>query len=155
MIEILQFLFATAKDQNLYFNQETLIKELLVEHEFSPDEVNSVIDWFAPIINRSKFLDINPHAIRSISDYEEKYLPKIIIEQIREWESSKLITISDREILLDRLLELGVSWHLETDDMQEIMDGLIYHIQHYKHSIIPQEAQAKNPYFWVANCTIH
>ena len=39
MIEILQFLFATAKDQNLYFNQEGLVKELLNEHKFTAKEI--------------------------------------------------------------------------------------------------------------------
>ena len=69
MIEILQFLFATAKDQNLYFNQESLIKELLNEHKFTLDEVTDAMAWFVPVVNGGKGLEINPLATRSISSW--------------------------------------------------------------------------------------
>ena len=154
MIEILQFLFATAKDQNLYFNQDGLIKELLSEHKFTLVEVSNAMEWFAPVINGGKGLEINPKAIRSISIWEEKHLPRQIIEQILEWERNKEISLIEREILLDRLGELGLDWQVELDDLQPIMEGLIYHLQHYKYNLLGLK-KVEGPYFWDSNFTVH
>ncbi len=154
VIEVLQFLFATAKDQNLYFNQESLVKELLNEQKFSPSEVQAAIDWFAPVLAGASGLDINPTAIRSITTWEEKHLPKTIIAKILEWENKKIINLTEREILLDRLSELGLDWQLELEDMQMILDGLVYHIQHYKYKLVAEEFM-QNPYYWAGNLSVH
>lgn len=154
MIEILQFLFATAKDQNLYFNKESLIKELLNEHKFTLDEVTDAMAWFVPVVNGGKGLEINPLATRSISSWEEKYVPRAILEQILEWEQSHSISLIEREILLDRLAELGLDWQVEQDEMQPILEGLIYHLQHYKYNLLGLE-KIEGPYYWEANFTVH
>ena len=89
-----------------------------------------------PILQGGTDLDINPLAIRSISTWEEKYLPKSIIRQILEWEQNKTISLIEREILLDRLGELGLDGEFEDDDMQLILEGLTYHLQHYKYNLL-------------------
>lgn len=154
MIEVLQFLFATAKDQNLYFNQDGLIKELLTEYQFSQSEVQDALDWFAPILNCTQDLEINSESIRSISNWEAKYLPTAIIKQIMAWERNKTINFIQREILLDRLGELGLDWQIDAEEMQEILDGLIYHLQHYKYNLVSTEI-SQSPYYWAHNFTVH
>lgn len=154
MIEVLQFLFATAKDQNLYFNQESLIKELLNEQKFSPSEVHAAIEWFAPVLAGGAGLDIAPESVRSITSWEERHLPKPIITKILEWERKKVITLTEREILLDRLSELGLDWQMEAEDMQLILDGLVYHIQNYAYKQLAT-GFAKNQYYWPGNFTLH
>jgi uncharacterized protein Smg (DUF494 family) len=154
MVEILQFLFATAKDQNLYFNQEGLVKELLNEHKFTAKEISEALEWFAPILQGGKDLDINPLAIRTISTWEEKYLPREIIRQILEWEQSKTISLIEREILLDRLGELGLDGEFEDDEMQLILEGLTYHLQHYKYNLLNSSGSG-SAYYCSNNFTIH
>lgn len=154
VIELIQFLFATEKDQNLYLNQESLVEELLMEHRFDPSEVASVMAWFEPLINNSRFLDINPESIRSISPWEERYVPREIIEQIFEGERTHSISRNDREILLDRLAELALDWQVEPEDMQPILEGLIYHLQNYQ----PEQSGLTipaSPYYFANNATVH
>ncbi len=154
MIEVLQFLFATAKDQNLYSNQEGLIQELLNEYQFSRQEVQEAMAWFAPIINGNQELEINPLAIRSLSSWEEKYLPRHIVRQILVGERDKTINLREREILLDRLSELALDWPHALDNLQEILDGLIYHLQHYKYSQFGAPLR-ETPFYWASNFTLH
>jgi uncharacterized protein Smg (DUF494 family) len=154
VIEILQLLFATAKDQNLYINKQHLIQELLTEYEFTPTEIQEAIEWFNPVINRVKGLEINPAAVRSLSRFEEKYLPASIINQIIEWEQNKTINLVEREILLDRLAELSGDWRVEADDLQPILEGLVYHLQHYKYNLVSSEF-ALSGYYWANNFTVH
>lgn len=152
MLELLQFLFATAKDQNLYCNPDGLVKELVHDYQFTHHEVEEALAWFAPILQGSQELDISPEAIRSLSQWEEKYLPPAIIKQIRCWERNKTINLSEREILLDRLGELSLDWQMDAEEMQEILNGLIYHLQHYK----PKAAH--NPlslFYWADNGSVH
>ena len=153
MIEVLQFLFATARDQNLYFNQESLVKELLVEQKFTSREVQEAMDWFAPIVT-SKWLEINPQATRSLASWEEKRLPRVILKQILELEKDKKIDLTERELLLDRLGELGLDWDVDPEDMQIIFDGLIYHLKSYKGQATIA-CYTKSPYFVLGNATIN
>ncbi len=155
MIEVLQFLFATAKDQNLYSNREGLIKELLNEYQFSNQEVQEALACFAPIINCRDDLEINPQAIRSLSSWESKYLPSQIIRQILAWERDRTINLREREILLDRLSELALDWPHELENLQEILDGLIYHLQHYKYSHLGASLNESNTFYWASNFTLH
>ena len=153
MIEVLQFLFATAKDQNLYSNPTALIRELLNEQQFTPSEVEQAMEWFAPVLSETVGLDISPLAVRSISSWEKDSLPTAILSQILKWERNKTINMTEREILLDRLSELGLDWQVEDEEMQDILDGLIYHLQNYKQALFADKSTA-TPYFW-CNHTLH
>ena len=155
MIELLQFLFATEKDQNLYNNRERLIKELVFEHQFSPSEVSSALAWFSPVVDRDLELLINPLAIRSISDLEERVVPKIIIEQIFECEREQRINLADREILLDRLAELGLDWKVDSEDMQPILDGLIHQLNNYRKIDLVGLNIPSTPYYLANSLTVH
>jgi len=81
-------------------------------------------------------------------------VPRAILEQILEWEQSHSISLIEREILLDRLAELGLDWQVEQDEMQPILEGLIYHLQHYKYNLLGLE-KIEGPYYWEANFTVH
>lgn len=154
MIEILQFLFATEKDQFLYRNQDSLVKELVNDYNFPEEDVALALAWFAPIADEQNNLVVNPDAIRSLSNWEEQHLPRSIVEQILEWEQTKAINIVEREILLDRIGELCLDWHLASDEAEELLDGLIYHIQTYKQNTIKFDIP-DGPYLWADNYTVH
>lgn len=154
MIEILQFLFATEKDQFLYRNQDSLVKELVNDYNFPEEDVALALAWFAPIAEEQSNLVVSPDAIRSLSNWEEQHLPRSIVEQILEWEQTKAINLVEREILFDRIGELCLDWHLATDEAEELLEGLIYHIQNYKQNSIKFDIP-EGPYLWVDNCTVH
>lgn len=154
MIEILQFLFATEKDQLLYLNQDTLVRELITEYHFSEQEVQQALAWFAPIAKESTMLEIHPDSIRSLSNWEEQYLPKEVVKQILELESSKLINKVEREILFDRIGELCLEWPLVSDEASEILDGLVSHLQNYRQGLVKFDLPESSLY-WASNCTIH
>lgn len=152
MVEVLQFLFATDRDQFLYQNQEQLINELINDYDFSELEIKQALEWFAPIPKEHYSLVINPNSMRGISNWEVKHVPKAVISKILEWEHAKQISSVEREILLDRFGELCLEFQLAIDDAQEILEGLIYHIQNYLHEInfnLPQ-----SPYFWETTNTL-
>lgn len=154
MIEILQLLFATDKDELLYSNQDSLIKELINEYNFDEGEVKQAIEWFEPILYEQRTLQLASSSIRGFSDWEEECLPKKIINQIFEWENTQAIDVVEREILFDRLGELCLDWKLPQDELQEILEGLIYHIQHYKQHLLEFDIP-KTPFYWSANSNIH
>lgn len=154
MIEVLQFLFATEKDKQLYSNQENLIKELVDDYNFSEEEIRQAIEWFSPIAGEQQFLLINPDAFRGVSDWEEQHLPKDIIKQILNLEQTNKINLVEREILFDRLGELCLDWQIDSEDAQEILDGLIYHIQNYKQNTIEFDLPASK-LMWAGNNTVH
>ncbi|RTL02581.1 MAG: DUF494 family protein [Proteobacteria bacterium] len=154
MIEVLQFLFATEKDQLLYLNQDTLVRELVTEYNFSEQEVRQALAWFAPIADECTTLEINPDSIRSLSNWEEQYLPKEVVTHILELASSKSISNVEREILFDRIGELFLEWPLVNDEASEILDGLVSHLQNYRPGLIKFDLP-ESPWYWAANCTIH
>lgn len=134
MIEVLQFLFATAKDQQIYFNREKLIHELVLEQNFSLEEILDALEWFAPIMLAAISLEISPSSVRSISQWEQRYLPRAIIEQILFWQCTQIISMPQREILFDRLSELSLDWQVDGEELEDILHGLTNHLQNYKHS---------------------
>jgi|GEM_PF-2538821 len=139
MIELLQFLFATEKDQNLYHNRDALVKELLNEHRFTFNEVKDMLEWFAPIVDGKVCHEINPHAIREITLWEKQRLPLSVIEQIMQWEQDQLINSGEREVLLDRLAFLELGMLVDSEDIKAILDGLIFHLQNYKSQLIKHD----------------
>lgn len=154
MLDVLQFLFATAKDQNLYFNRENLITELIDEQEFLPDEVDAAMVWFNPIIASNHNFGINPESIRGITTWEFEHLPPSIITQIFRWQIAGDISLDEREILLDRLTELSLDFEVDEQEMQEILDGLLFHLQNYKHNTF-KGASIQGVYWCQHNSTIH
>lgn len=155
MIEVLQFLFATEKDKLLYLNRESLIKELVDEYNFSEDEIRQAIEWFSPIATEQEFLSINPDSFRGVSDWEEQHLPKDIIKQILTLEQTNKINLVEREILFDRLGELCLDWQIDLEEVQEILDGLIYHIQNYKQNNTIDFDLPASKLLWAGNNTVH
>lgn len=154
MIEILQFLFATDRDGLLYNNQDNLIKELINEYNFGEDDIKLALAWFEPIMSEKSNLQLASSSIRSFSNWEEECLPKKIINQIFEWENTHAIDVVEREILFDRLGELCLDWQLPHDELQEILEGLIYHIQNYKQHTLEFDVP-KSPFYWAASSYIH
>lgn len=154
MIELLQFLFATEKDQYLYLNKNALVKELLHEHQFTFNEVNEMLEWFAPILNDKICSDVSADAVREITLWEKQRLPESIIEQIIQWEHEQLINSSEREILFDRLTMLNPGWMVSQEEVREILDGLIFHLQNYKNRQVDTGMVAAT-YCHPNNFTVH
>lgn len=154
MIEVLQFLFATDRDGLLYSNQDNLVKELINEYNFQEDEVKQALAWFEPIMQEKSSLQLASNSIRSFSDWEEECLPKKIINQIFEWENTQAIDVVEREILFDRIGELCLDWQLPYEEIEEILEGLIYHLQHYKQYTLEFDLP-KSPFYWALSSHIH
>ncbi len=154
MIELLQFLFVTEKDEHLYLNKDGLVNELLTEHSFSHKEVHEMLEWFAPILSGNALTNVNPESIREISSWEKQRLPLKVIEQILQRERNKLISSGEREVLFDRLATLGLNSSIADDEVQTIVDGLIFHLQHYKYQLL-QQGDSKMPFGFLNNFTIH
>ncbi|AUR51127.1 DUF494 family protein [Aquella oligotrophica] len=154
MIELLQFLFMTEKDEHLYLNKDGLVNELLTEHSFSHKEVHEMLEWFAPILDGNSFMEVNPETVREISSWEKQRLPLTVIQQILQRESKKLISSGEREVLFDRLATLGLNSSIADEEVQTIIDGLIFHLQHYKYQILPH-GDSKIPFGFLNNFTIH
>jgi uncharacterized protein Smg (DUF494 family) len=154
MIELLQFLFVTEKDEHLYLNKDGLVNELLTEHSFSHKEVHEMLEWFAPILSGNALTNVNPESIREISSWEKQRLPLTVIEQILQRERNKLISSGEREVLFDRLATLGLNSSIADDEVQTIVDGLIFHLQHYKYQLL-QQGDSKMPFGFLNNFTIH
>ncbi|TXI92095.1 MAG: DUF494 family protein [Neisseriales bacterium] len=154
MIELLQFLFVTEKDEHLYLNKDGLVNELLTEHSFSHKEVHEMLEWFAPILSGNALTNVNPESVREISSWEKQRLPLTVIEQILQRERNKLISSGEREVLFDRLATLGLNSSIADDEVQTIVDGLIFHLQHYKYQLL-QQGDSKMPFGFLNNFTIH
>lgn len=154
MIELLQFLFMTEKDEHLYLNKDGLVNELLTEHSFSHKEVHEMLEWFAPILDGNTFMEVNPETVREISSWEKQRLPLPVIQQILQRERNKLINSGEREVLFDRLATLGLNSSIADEEIQTIIDGLIFHLQHYKYQTL-QHGDSKIPFDFVNNFTIH
>ena len=154
MIELLQFLFVTEKDEHLYLNKDGLVNELLTEHSFSHKEVHEMLEWFAPILSGNAVTNVNPESVREISSWEKQRLPLAVIEQILQRERNKLISSGEREVLFDRLATLGLNSSIADEEVQTIVDGLIFHLQHYKYQLL-QQGDSKMPFGFLNNFTIH
>ena len=154
MIELLQFLFVTEKYEHLYLNKDGLVNELLTEHSFSHKEVHEMLEWFAPILSGNALTNVNPESIREISSWEKQRLPLKVIEQILQRERNKLISSGEREVLFDRLATLGLNSSIADDEVQTIVDDLIFHLQHYKYQLL-QQGDSKMPFGFLNNFTIH
>lgn len=153
MIEVLQFLFATEKDQLLYCNQDTLVNQLIHDYEFTEEEINLALEWFAPIMQERNLI-MSPTSIRQLSNWEEELFPTELVNKILELELSHEINVVEREVLFDRIGELYLDWAIDSEIAEEILNGLIYHMQNYKQNsikfILPEDS-----FVWNSGVTIH
>ncbi len=155
MIELIQFIFATARDQHFYANREGVVRELTVDCQFNPEEVSRMLEWFEPIIHNRYNLHLERNSLRQLTAWEERAIPREIVEQIYAGVDDNSISIDEREILLDRLTELALSYPVDASDLEPIFEGLLFHLQNYycdsRGLNIPESAF----YVPVNNTTVH
>lgn len=155
MVEILQWLFVTERDQMIYDSKQKLIKEMIEEYDFDELEITQAMSWLEPIRHEYQTLAIDKNIVREFSEWEKKFVPQHIMDKVLMLELTKVITSQEREILFDRLGELCLDYTLEFDDMQIIFNGLLNHMKNYgdsSHFDVKQED--KKIYYWL-NSTVH
>jgi hypothetical protein len=153
MVEILQWLFVTERDQLIYSNKNKLFKEMVEEYEFDEEQVSEVLSWFEPITFEYQNLIVSHNLVRELSEWEKKFVPSSVIEKVLSLESDKTISSLEREILFDRLGELCLDYAVATDEMDVIFDGLLNHMKNYG-GANPLDNTQNNTYYWMNN-TVH
>mgnify|MGYP003396834048 CR=1 FL=1 len=155
MVEVLQWLFVTERDQLIYSNKKKLCKEMIEEYDFDESEVTQAMNWFEPIGFEYQNLLINTNATREFSDWEKRFVPQSVIDKVLHLESKKSISSLEREILFDRLGELCLDCEIEIEEMDVIFNGLLSHMKNYS-GVMPFSIEQKTNvvYYWM-NSTVH
>ncbi len=126
MFDVIQYIFDTEQDTQLYFNTKNLLEDLL-EQNFSMDEINQAINWFNPIVDSE--IPNNSYSesksVRSLDCIESKYLSKSIMNRIFAEEHHGKISAFQRDLLIDRLSIVA----MEKDDseIEHIFNRLLLH----------------------------
>ncbi len=154
MVEILQWLFVTERDQMIYSSKQKLIKEMIEEYDFDEIEVIQAMSWFEPIRHEYLNLSVDKSIVREFSEWEKRVVPQQVIDKVLMLEFTKVITSQEREILFDRLGELCLDYAIETDDMDVIFNGLLSHMKNYGETVTFNNAPTENTYYWLNN-TVH
>lgn len=155
MIELIQFIFATARDQHFYANRDGVVRELTQDYQFNLEEVARVLEWFEPIIQNRYSLHLDGKSLRQLTSWEERVIPRQIVEQIYAGVDDNSITLDEREILLDRLTELALSYPVEAHDLEPIFEGLLFHLRNYYCDVAGLNIPESPFYFPATNSTLH
>ena len=139
MFEVIQYILDTEQDIKLYYNQDTLVKDL-VNEEFDIKEIISALKWFCPIIDAKYHESYNysANSVRGFDYRENKYLSKEIINKILERERKGIINPFMRDTLIDRMSLVAKEYNDE-NELGEILDGLFSHVSHDKFILLDKQ----------------
>ena len=154
MFEIIRYILETEQDIQLYYNPEKLVHELLNQH-FSAEDIVHAINWFCPLLDASTHQNYyyKTNSIRGFDASENKYLSKSIINKILGQEKSGIIKPFERDVLIDRLI-LVAQEDTDENELEQLLDNLIYHVNRYKFGLICNDTKTI-PTAWNTNFTLH
>lgn len=128
MFKIIQYILDTNQDIKLYYNQDTLVSDLM-NAQFEIDEIVNALNWFYPIIDAKSHesCEYRANAILGFDYQENKYLSKDIINKILQQENKGIINPFIRDTLLDRMSVVAKDYNDE-NELDKLLDNLLSHV---------------------------